>query len=572
MKKIKEYIRLEWIGALILLFYPLRKINMGIDLMDAGYALGNYLYFDGMNETWKFATYLSNVIGRFFMYLPFGDTWVGMNFYCGLLVGICAAGVYLFVVHRFLEKKLLLFIAELVAISLCWSPYTILYHYLGYILMTLVVILLYIAMEKESTRLYFISGVILGLCVLVRMPNVTYMALIIPVWYDVFLRCGKIDSSFWKLLGRRTGICIGGYIVGLLVPIGYISVRYGIDTYPKMIEGLFGMTDTATDYKPTSMLTGMIGEYFTQSIWLLLFVVCTIAGVIFFRIKKGRWEITKKICYVCCFPVLLRLCYGRGMFDFQYDAYFCFSKWLAVYLLAVLLFCAYILVSSVTQHNDKLWASFLMVIILVTPLGGNNALYPMINSLFLVAPISVYLVLHVADKWLQSFPIKSMLLFLGVCITTQSVLFGWHFVFHDTTNGEEKRVEAQIPGAESTKGLMVTVDKHENLAELGGYLAESELLDKQVILYGDIPAIAYMFEMEPAIYTTWADLASNPYERLMQDLEQEWQELPVLILSNTKVYESDDKEYAAIMNFALRYKYQCTFENEAYQVYTQREN
>lgn len=545
---------------------------MGIDLMDAGYALGNYLYFDEMNETWKFATYLSNVIGQFFMYLPFGDTWVGMNFYCGLLVGICAAGVYLFVTYRFKEKKFMLFLAELVAVSLCWAPYTILYHYLGYLLMALVVVLLYIAMEKEATKLYFLSGVILGLCVLVRMPNVTYMALIIPVWYDTFLQYEKINSDFWKLLWRRTGICVGGYAVGTVVPIGYISIRYGIDTYPKMIEGLFGMTDTATDYKPTAMITSMFGEYFTQSVWLILFVICTIAGVIFFQIKKGSFELLKKICYVACFPVLLRLCYGRGMFDFRYDAYFCFSKWLAVYLLAVLLLCTYIVICKKAQKKDKLWASFLLVIILVTPLGGNNGLYPIINSLFLVAPVSVYLLFHVSDKWLQSFPIKSMLLLLGVCITTQSVLFGWHFVFHDTTKEHEKRVEAQIPGAESTKGLMVSVDKHEKLAELGGYLEESALLDKQVILYGDIPAISYIFGMEPAIYTTWSDLASNPYERLVKDLEQEWQELPVLILSNAKVYAADDEEYTAIMDFATYYEYQCTFENEAYRVYTKKEN
>lgn len=541
--------------------------------MDAGYALGNYLYFDVMNETWKFATYLANIVGRLFMYLPFGDTWMGMNFYCALPVGICAASVYLFCIRRFGEKKLVLFIAELVVLSLCWSPYTILYHYLGYLMMTAVVILLAIAMEKESTKLYIASGVILGLCVLVRMPNITYMALIIPVWYDVFLKYGKVNQAFWALLWKRTGLCVCGYAIGVFVPLAYISIRYGIDTYPKMIEGLFAMTDTATDYKPTAMVTEMFGEYARQSVWLVLFVICTIAGVILFKIQKGRFEILKKVCYVACFPVLLRLCYGRGMFDFRYDSYFCFSKWLAVYLLAVLLFCIYVLGNRQARNTSKVWACFVIVIILVTPLGGNNGLYPIINSLFLVAPISVILVMQEAKSWMANFPVKSMVIFLCTCMSVQSVLFGWHFVFHDMPNEEASvRVEAQIPGSDSTKGLRATVDKHTQLAELGGYLSDAELLERKVILYGDIPAISYIFKMEPAVYTTWSDLASNPYERLAQELGGEWQELPVVMMSATKEYAQDDREYDAIMQFMKQYEYHCVFENEGYYVYIPKES
>lgn len=546
---------------------------MGIDLMDAGYSLGNYLYFDVMNETWKFATYLANIIGRLFMSLPFGDTWIGMNFYCALLVGICATSVYLFCIRRFSERKLVLFIAELVALSLCWSPYTILYHYLGYLLMTVVVILLVVAMEKESLHLYLISGVILGLCVLVRMPNITYMALIIPVWYDVFLKYGKVDKDFWSLLWKRTWICVSGYAIGALLPIGYICIRYGVDVYPKMITSLFAMTDTATDYKPTAMVTEMFGEYARQSVWLLLFIICAIAGVILFKIKSGTWELLKKICYVACFPVLLRLCYGRGMFDFNYDAYFCFNKWLAVYLLAVLLLCIYTIGSKKAAKDCKIWASFLMVIILVTPLGGNNGLYPIINNLFLVAPVSVYLTMQVAKPIMQSFPVKSLVIFLCTCMSIQAFVFGWHFVFHDNLAEDGKnRVEAQIPGSQSTKGLLVTVDKHEHLAELGGYLSDASLLEKEVILYGDIPAISYIFGMQPAVYTTWSDLASNPYERLIQDLESEWQELPIVIMSNAKEYAQDDREFGAIMQFMEDYGYQCSFENKDYRVYVQKEN
>ena len=51
MKQNKIYGFLQkWIPVLILLLYPLRKVNTGIDLMDGGYSLGNYRFFTTMNQ------------------------------------------------------------------------------------------------------------------------------------------------------------------------------------------------------------------------------------------------------------------------------------------------------------------------------------------------------------------------------------------------------------------------------------------------------------------------------------------------------------------------------------------
>ena len=62
--------RMKWLGkhlnkilAGILLLYPLRHAVLGADLMDAGYALGNYRFFDVMNPMWKLATYFANIVG-----------------------------------------------------------------------------------------------------------------------------------------------------------------------------------------------------------------------------------------------------------------------------------------------------------------------------------------------------------------------------------------------------------------------------------------------------------------------------------------------------------------------------
>ena len=206
MRQLKQK-AVVYLSALLLLVYPLRHAWTGLDIMDAGYSLGNYQYFDSLNKTWKFATYLSNIVGRLLSWLPFGNTWVGMNFYTSLLIGITAAVVYLFFVRLCVQaqgawwEKHILFLAEFTAVSLCWAPSVILYHYLGYFFITAAALLLYQAITKDKENYYIIAGVILGLCVAVRMPNITYMALILPVWYS----CFQTDANTrWQRLIRRT--------------------------------------------------------------------------------------------------------------------------------------------------------------------------------------------------------------------------------------------------------------------------------------------------------------------------------------------------------------------------------
>lgn len=571
---------------LILFVYPLRKVGIGLDMMDAGYALGNYRFFDTMNENWKIATYLANVLGVAFNKLPWGDTWIGMNVYTGLLIGIIATVTYGFLVREKIVNKWIAFLGELVALSLCWAPSVILYHYLGYILMTAAVILLYKALTEKKKVYLIISGVILGMAVAVRMPNITYMALIIPVWYDAWLNRDKEQNKQWfTSLLQQTGYCVAGYAVGLLIPIGYICIQYGIEAYPNMIASLFGMTDTATDYKPTSMVTAMFEDYIAYSAWLGIFAVYLLASFLLAHVLKGRLERAKKVLYIVGYVVLLRFCYGRGMFDFNYTAYFSMYKWVTVFLLVAILLCIWLIVSRQTEKEHKLWAVFLLIMIFVTPLGSNNGLYPIINNMFLVVPLTMGLLWHyVSKKWnvqnadsvMTAFVVKSMAIFICLCVSVQSILFGIVFVFHDTSESLLDYTKVMITGSKSTKGLRTTVDKASELDMLGGYLQENNLLQKEVILYGDIPAIAYIFDLKPAVYTTWADLDSNSLEQLETELtsKEVREKEPIVIMSseaairmNEEMEREADKKLEAIYEYLTEMEYDNTYTSTQFYVY-----
>lgn len=600
--------------ALLLLLYPLRHVTVGLDMMDAGYSLGNYRFFDSLNQMWKLATYLSNITGVLLSILPFGDRWIGMNVYCGLLVGIVAAGVYLFLWKRYGQKRkfysVLLFVSELTALSLCWAPNVILYHYLGYLLMTIAVMVLFEAIMKEKAKYFVIAGVILGLCVTVRMPNITYMALILPVWCDCFWKRGRTaadgdcsnQKNTWKntwfgTLVIRTMYCVSGYLMGLLVPLIVICVRYGVAAYPQMISSLFGMTDHAADYKPASMVMAMFEDYIHYSAWLFLFLGYMALGLLFFHFlsrcldhnadnhgnddQKNRYKnrvvIVFQAIYAFGLLILLRFCYGRGMFNFDYSDYFSMYKWVTVYLLIVIALCAWLLFYKKARKDLKVWAVFLLVIIFVTPLGSNNGLYPIINNLFLVIPVSLLMMEEVLGT--NCFAFRITLVSILACTVVQSVLFGIGFVFHDRGVQENNnRVGIELQCSNMGAGLETTRDKKEAVEELDAYLYQHNLNEKQVILYGKIPAIAYLMDMEPAIFTTWADLDSNSMDTLKEDLNRlsdnaSSDTLPVIIVGRSYVEsltEADGLPYQKwrlIMDFAEENGYRECFVNEEYIVF-----
>lgn len=574
----------RYLLAAVLLFYPLRHAFTGIDFMDAGYALGNYRFFDTLNPMWKLATYLANVTGVLLSKLPFGSTWAGMNVYSGLLIGLAAASSFLYVCRLYGGKRrgntALFFAAELCALSLCWAPNVILYHYLGYVLMTAAVIFLHGAIINGNKAGFALAGIILGVCVAVRMPNITYMAFILPLWYFCFIKKEKFAD-----IAEKTLFCALGYAAGLFAPLAVISIKYGISAYPQMIASLFQVTETAVDYKPASMLGAMLGDYIIYSAWLALFVLYGILGVAALKItnvvfKNNSRNITYaiKILYIAGMAVLMRFCYGRGMFGLDYSSFFSMYKPVTVYLLVTLAACAMTLASSKMSEDLKLWAVFLLVIIFITPLGSNNGLYPIINNLFLAAPISVHMIAELfagfKAKNNTRFAVISVWILIFSFTAFQSILFGCSFIFHDADAGKEKETIEGLRCSRAAIGLRTTAEKKQALESLDSFLFESGLNKERVILYGDIPAVSYIFDMEPAVFTTWADLDSNGADELSANLDSLYErgETPVVIIGKEAVKKrsetgKDDKKHKITYDFIEKSGYKKVYENSMFEVF-----
>ena len=537
---------LYFIFPAVLALYPLRHVWLGVELTDGLYSAGNYRFLDKIDSMWLFATYLANITGEFFTGLPGGHTLMGLRFYTALVVSVMAVAFYLFFTKVIRMDRVQAFLGELPALSLCWCPTTILYHYMTYFFFNMGIVVLYLGLVREKRRRLFWAGVLLGMNVLVRFPNLTEAALICSVWYYGFLQRKRVKDVL-----QETGICLLGYLAGMGLILMSVAVNYGLDEYMAGIVRLMQMPSEASDYSALSMILTVVFDYKFSAKWLLQMVLLAAAGCLASAVfygaagrlhgadrmggggstaKYAAW--IPKALFAAAVLALFRRWHSLGVFNVKYYTYESMFQWVAIFLILVIFTGIYVLLSGKYTRNEKLLASMVLILIGVTPLGSNNHLYPNMNNMFLVFPFGILFFLRfLRNIWgrrtlfigkgghrISLFPVKAVFAaFLAVALI-QSLLFGAVFTFRDGMSGQKR--DTKIEKNVILRGMVTNAALAEAIDDLTEYVEEEGLSDRSVILYGRIPGVSYILDMPPAISTTWPDLRSYNYSVMEEDLRK----------------------------------------------------
>lgn len=509
----------NYIFPLMLLLYPLRHIHWGLDLWDTGYNYANFRYMglDHMDPMWLFSTYLANVVGHFLTLLPGGHTLLFMNLYTGMFVSLTALTAYYFCTKRIKMPAPLVFWGEMVAVSLCWCPTALLYNYLTYVLMLACILLLYEGLSKDRKTFLVLAGVALGTNVFTRFSNLPEMALIIAVWaYGILCR-----KKLLKVL-QETGFCILGYAAALGVGFGYIVLRYGLWTYINGISRLFAMTDTAVDYKPTAMVYGMFLGYRQNIYWFIRLLCFVLIGLILCYVLPRK---LKKVKMFFCGA--LALCavgwlYYQKFCSLHFDEYDAMLRPGILFLMLTLVVCGIRILQPSVDKKEKLLAGMIFLVVLLTPIGSNNGLFPGINNLFLALPYVLYCFYRLCKKKegegrLSLLPMKAVWGGFLALFIFQSMGFGMGFVFVEAAGA--KKVDTKAENNDILKGIYMSAERAEWMDGISVYVKEEGLTGREVILYGSIPSLSFYLEM-PSAFNPWSDLASYGESIMAQALEE----------------------------------------------------
>lgn len=530
-KVYKRYVKVidDIVFPLVLLLWPLVKVTQGVDVSDSTYSLGNYLFAGRLDGMWVISTFLSNSFGALIVRLPGGDTLVGANVYFGLIVSGIALVTYYALRHEFTAP--VMFISEFLALSFCWIPTGIMYNYLTYLLFTIGAILIYFAVKKDNKGLYCIAGLVLGLNVFVRIPNLTEMALIISVWVGTYISKKQIirASLLREEILKNTGMCVLGYAIGVAVPLIIIIAIYGIDGIEEMIVGLSAISSGDDTYTIFSMLSATFSAYVRSAKWFLIILAIIFAGTLMMAAVNSHKLLKNigKVVYLFIVLVMLRFFWGRGMFTLKYyEDYTSMFEWgmVALYMAWI----SAIVVLCIKKYNVlmKTYAIICIVILVITPLGSNNFTCQNLNNMFLVVPFTLFTI----GGWLYrgvhrfrlegvlygcNFPWMSMCIVILIVTLIQTSLFHVNFVFRDGMDGTPRDARIQSAATASINGICTSEEKASNLIGLCEYvqgIEDKEEGSLEAIYWGDCPGLAYILRVPAAISTTWPDLDSYPIE------------------------------------------------------------
>lgn len=583
----------------LLVIYALRHVDWGLDLWDTGYSYSNFQYmsFDHMDTMWLFSTYLANVVGNLITKLPFAETMLGMNFYTTMLVAFLAIIGYFFCTRALKMSRWIVFIGEMLTIALYWCPNGVLYNYVTYILVVLSVIFIYLGLTQGKNIWLFVAGVCLGANILTRFSNLPQAALILAVWTYGFLESKESkEKGVLKKTINRTLWCIAGWGAGFGAFMLYIHFRYGIEEYINGITRLFAMTEVAEGYTPTGMLSIISMQFWDEFPWLkelgiyILkgFIVWLVIDLIKKEIKYVREHVYLQIG-LNIFGIISSVRIGMdvvndlymGLFaEMNYFAYTSIQGPAIVFMMLTAIIAGIKLCREDTSKDEKLVGILIVLLLMVNSIGSSNGLYSSFNNLCLAAPYTIWHIYqytrHAKDMILaeisfSSWPVKTVLIAFLYVVCWQAWLFGQYFFFTEAMSAKE--IVATVENNDVLDGIKMEPHKAEWLTSISKYVNENELEGREVVLYGNIPAMSYYLQMPPA-FNSWPDLGSYNIKQMkldMKELQDEIDrgdsEMPVVLVEASYSQNTSDAKWSLIMDFMEENNYECTFYNGKFVMY-----
>ena len=583
---IKNFRCPDVIYVALLVAYAMRHVSWGLDLADTGYSYSNFQYmsFEHMDSMWIFATYLSNVVGNILTKLPFADTLIGMNVYTTMFIAGLATIGYVFCTRALKMPRWIAFIGGLLTLALSWCPSSVLYNYLTYVLVVLCVVFLYKGLTEYKKWWLFIAGVCLGANVLTRFSNLPQALLIVAVWAYGFMESKEsAEKGALKQTINRTLWCLGGYLSGLGTFLGYIHIRYGINEYIDGIIRLFAMTEVAEGYKPEGMITLVVQQFRDELPWIMELATYVAIGVIIWgvlefakrhiRFVRERVIIQRIIngigiaSSIALVPHVVTTLYYGGFCELNFYRYEAIMGPAVVFIVLTIVIVCINLVRKNVSKQEKLAGLMVMLLLIVNSLGNSTGLFASFNNLCLAAPYTLWqcyrFVRNIKNNY--AWPVKTVLIAFLYVLFWQSWLFGQYFFFTESTGATE--VSTYVENNEVLKGVKMHPHKAEWLTSLSKYVNDNELEGREVILYGNIPALSYYVQMPPA-FNSWPDLGSYNIKQMTKDMQELQEQIdngevvaPVVICEATISQNVNDPKWSMILDFMAANNYECTFYN-----------
>ena len=557
--------------GIIVLFYVAACVWItphGFDMTDSGALLTQYAMPLDITRPISIGTFYTVWVGHWIHgLLPFGQLYV-LSMLAWVL--FAAEAVMAFrVFRRYLGD------VSLALLTMCGVFMNKFFDLLGYNNWTIFWFIVMLAlldqwMRTERKGWLFAAGVIVGISVGFRLPNILQGLMVLGVfWYKWH------GDSFRKAWGPALLYC-GGAGVSLAAVWGSYAAFYGPAA---LLSRLPGYTDRLsqsedTGYSAVEMLSALFGGLASGAAAAAIGMVaaCLMAWAVC-RITRSASPAGRRAVRSAA-AVLLFAGMTLWIMDFTSEDTLNARRpslcLIAAFSLVVCLTAAFLFAKKDPRFSTL--CVFAVGMILIVTLGTNNGtLFFMMGMMYYVPAaaaavrkIGEYLEEKHAPEWTQ----QAVFLTKAAGMALFCVLALFNFFTYEYVDGRawDTTQTVDIPQLAGMKTTRQEADLYEEFLSLFQGCEGEPLL-----MYGSFPMGYYLSGMEPAAGQVWMDLDSYSVGQLneaLEDLEQrgEW---PVIALAFPwwPDYIYAPEKWALLDSFAMRNGYEVAYQSETLVVY-----
>lgn len=506
-----------------LLFAPIIIFNLvlakfGLQLGDDGWVLSAYQQTFSAPEyaTYNFLYYTSCLLGGIWE-IMFGQFGIyGYKVFTIILTIISIA-----ILFALLKGKInrWAFLSGVWLVLLCKSLVTCAHHNVfSSVCMLVVALLLYKGLQKESSRFCLFAGLVLGMSIFLRLPNVAMCGMVL-----VFIPYYILNTSARK--GMQTlqllAVSLLGTIIGVLTIVLIMLMLGHWGTFIEAIAMGFNVSDGESEnaHSVTQLLATYINDYLLVVKGMFGFALALSMPIV----QRLTEKCSKYIRYVV-FLVLSLV----AMFCYKVDNSHAIFDIYAIITMGM----AYLLWQNKADKDYVCLIVICLLFMYLLPLGGDCGLLNMNFCSSIIGGPFAFEALR--QFWRNNRGQKVCNLSIVLCVIGIAVIVykEYRFIAYSGYSGVrimDRHYSADVPNF----NVLMTIDESRELESivtaLDGYVKPGD----ELLVYDNMPILNYVTKTKPYLRNSWVWVYSTSIMKNEFDNAQRYKPLPVVVRQKT---------------------------------------
>lgn len=555
----------------------------GFDVCDEGFSLTFYQQiFDNPNNVeYNFVYWLSGVFGGLWyrLYEQGGILWFRILY---IIVNASTLIVSYNILKHFINKRIALIGLTMVVFI---NDFGFLVFYHNHLTALIVLLSIYFLQKGIIKRHYLsllIGGILIGINVFSRLPNITLFILILAIPFSNYLNNKPIASAIKPMLIMTLGLLLGLIIV-------FIGL-FGLEHFEIFKNAVLTIVSLGETKNSTHGLMYLMQTYI-YNYKMLAIQFCKLLIVFVFVLGFSNYfkknTLVNRLIFSAGLIILILFFKSGGIY--------------IIYALGFIGVCG-VLVSKNQIVSIRVLAFMALLIMLFLPLGSSGGIYDIgYICVWLAIPLFLYFISQLNNvsssfKTIQGLflnlskhSIKYLLLIIVFSYFIAKVYNIFHGAYFDSGSRLEKTYKINNKYAQRIYTTKERADIINNLlASLKNYVKPGDYL----LAYDNIPMVHFLTETKPYMYNPWVWIYDeNSFEEKIMKAEQEINEFPIVVQQKFNTigefsqpiadYMSENKENSFLYNkrrmiimnkFLKRNDYKIVWSNPYFNIYESNKN